>query len=304
MTERIRHPSNVIVARKDQPLVAVGLMLTAMAFFAGTTLIAKALGTGALGPELHPMQVSHGRFLFAFLLIASVVAIRQPSLTRPDVKLHLARTSSGWLGITLMFAAAALIPLSDATAISFLNPVFAMVFAIPLLGERVGPWRWLAAAIAFTGAVVLLRPGAGVIQAGALLALMAALFVGIEITLIKRLSGRERPLQILLVNNTLGTLIASAAVLFVWQTPEPQQWAGLAAIGALMACAQGCYVQAMARAEASFIAPFSYSALVFVVIYDAIVFGARPDTTSFAGAGIIITGALILAWREGRRVRT
>ncbi len=291
-------------ARKDQPLLAVGLMLAAMAFFAATTLIAKALGTGALGPEMHPMQVSHGRFLFALVVIALVVAIRRPVLTRPDAKLHLGRTTFGWLGVTLMFAAAALIPLSDATAISFLNPVFAMVFAIPLLGERVGPWRWMAAAIALAGAVILLRPGAGVIQAGALLALIAAVCIGFEITLIKLLSGRERPIQILLVNNTLGTLIATIAALFVWQTPTGPQWAALAAIGGLMACAQGCYVQAMARAEASYIAPFSYSALVFVVIYDAFVFGARPDATSFAGAGIIIAGALILAWRESRRVRT
>lgn len=274
-----------------------------MAFFAGTTLIAKALGTGVLGPELHPLQVSHGRFLFAFLLIASVVTIRRPSLTRPDLKLHLGRSTFGWLGITMMFAAAALIPLSDATAISFLNPVFAMGFAILLLGERVGPWRWMAAGIAFAGAVVLLRPGTGVIQPGALLALAAALCIGFEITLIKLLSGQERPLQILLVNNALGMAIATVAVVLVWQTPEPRQWVGLAAIGALMACAQGCYVQAMARTEASFIAPFSYSALVFVVIYDAIVFGVLPDATSFAGAGIIVTGALILAWREGRRVR-
>lgn len=285
-------------------MVAVGLMLMAMAFFAATTLIAKALGTGALGPDMHAMQVSHGRFLFAFIVIAATVAIRRPRLSRPHVALHLGRTSFGWIGVTLMFAAAALIPLSDATAISFLNPVFAMVFAIPLLGERVGRWRWLAAAIAFAGALVLLRPGAGVVQAGAILALIAAVFIGIEITLIKRLAGKERPLQILLINNTLGTLIASGAVLFVWQVPTAAQWAALASIGTLMACAQGCYVQAMARAEASFIAPFSYSALVFVVIYDAVVFGARPDATSYLGAGIIIAGALLLAWREAVRLRT
>ena len=64
------------------------------------------------------------------------------------------------IGVTLMFAAAVYIPLSDATAISFLNPVFAMIFAIPFLGERVGKWRWIAAAISITGAIILLRPGA------------------------------------------------------------------------------------------------------------------------------------------------
>jgi drug/metabolite transporter (DMT)-like permease len=72
----------------------------------------------------------------------------RPRLTRPDWPTHTIRVLCGWSGVTLMFAAAAMIPLADATAISFLNPVFCMILAIPLLGERIGPWRWLAAAIA------------------------------------------------------------------------------------------------------------------------------------------------------------
>ncbi|MEO1706062.1 MAG: EamA family transporter, partial [Pseudomonadota bacterium] len=60
-----------------------------------------------------------------------------------------------------MFASVAYIPLADATAISFLNPVFGMILAIPLLGERVGKWRWLAAAIALRRqeAVFRMQPG-------------------------------------------------------------------------------------------------------------------------------------------------
>ncbi|MEX3016449.1 DMT family transporter [Gymnodinialimonas hymeniacidonis] len=273
-------------------------MLCATAFIAATTLIAKALGTDALGPALHPFQVTFGRFLFAWLAIGSFVAATRPLFTKPHLGLHIGRTLCGATGVTLMFAAAAAIPLADATAISFLNPVFGMILAIPLLGEKVGKWRWLAAAIAFAGALILIRPGAGSLQVGALLALGAAIVLGLELTFIKRLAGRERPVQILFLNNTLGLLIISFVVIAVWQSPTPVQWAGLAALGLCMAAAQACFVNSMARADASFVTPFSYLTLVFAALYDLIIFNVIPTRLSITGAGIIIAGAALLAWRE------
>lgn len=275
-------------------------MICATAFLAATTLIAKALGTDALGPALHPMQVSFGRFLFAWLVFSMAIAILRPALTRPDFPTHALRTACGWGGVTLMFGAAAAIPLSDATAISFLNPVLAMILAIPLLGERVGKWRWLAAAIALAGAMILIRPGTEAVQPGAFLALGAALALGLELIFMKRLSGRERPLQILIVNNSIGLGIAALAAVWVWQQPTPAQWAGMAGIGLLMACAQMFFINALARADTSFITPFSYLTLVFAAVYDAALFGVIPTPVSMLGAATIIAGAALLAWREAR----
>lgn len=292
-------PSHVPV--RAAPALAATLMLSATAFIAATTLLAKALGTEALGAPLHPLQISQGRFVFAFLGLLAVAALRPPKRTKIHWRLHLARTTCGWIGVTCMFAAVAFIPLGDATAISFLNPVFAMLLAIPLLGERVGPWRWAAAVIALIGALILLRPGAGAIQIGALIALAAAVIMGLEVILIKRLSGREPAFQILLVNNMIGLGIATLAALAVWAPPTGAQWGALIGLGLLMACAQGCFLNAMARAEASFVVPFSYATLVFAAIYDFGVFGVRPDIVSILGAGTILGGAALLAWREGRR---
>ena len=282
------------------PRIAIALMLTATAFIAATTLLAKAIGNGSLGAPLHPMQVSHGRFLFAFLAIGGMAALRRPSIGRPALGLHLGRTSLGWAGVTLMFAAAAQMPLADATAISFLNPVFAMVLAIFFLGERVGRVRWTAAAIALVGAVILLRPTPAAFQPAALLALAAAVMLGAEVIFIKRLSGREPPFQILLVNNAIGLVIASIAVLWVWTPPTATQWVALMGIGGIMAAAQACFVNAMARAEASFIVPFSYATLIFSALYDGAVFARWPDAVSVVGASVILSGAGLLAWREAR----
>ena len=285
---------------KPNPPLAVILILTATAFIAGTMLLAKLIGTGALGDPLHPLQISHGRFMFAFMTIGTAALILRPRVTRPDLRIHVGRTLFGWGGVTCMFAAVAFIPMSDATAISFLNPVFGMLLAIPLLGERVGPWRWLAAAMALIGALILLRPGPDTFQVAALIALAAALLMGMELIFIKKLADREAPLQILLINNALGLGISSLAVLPVWGMPTGPQWAALIGIGVLMAAAQTCFINAMARADASFVTPFSYVTLFFAAIYDLIVFDVWPDWVSWTGACVILAGAALLAWREGR----
>jgi drug/metabolite transporter (DMT)-like permease len=282
------------------PVLAAALILLATAFIAATTLLAKALGTDQLGAPLHPLQISHGRFLFAFLAIGSISILLRPKLTRSHMGLHFARTLFGWMGVTLMFASVAYIPLTDATAIAFLNPVFCMMLAIPLLGERVGRIRWAAAAIALAGALILLRPTPQSFQPAALLALGAALVMGMELIFIKKLAGRESPTQILLLNNAIGVFIASVAVFPVWQTPSPDQWLALAGLGVMMACAQTCFVNGMARADASFLAPFSYATLIFAAIYDFAWFGIIPDAITGLGAGIIVAGAILLALREGR----
>lgn len=279
---------------------AAGLMLLASAFIAASTLCAKLVQSDALGPGLPPTMATAGRFAFAFLGVAVVSAVMRPRITRPHWRLHILRTMMGGIGVTLMFAAIAAIPLADATAISFLNPVFAMLFAIVFLGERVGPWRWLAAAISLLGAMILLRPGAGAIQLGALLALGAAMIFGIEITVIKRLSALERPLPILLVNNALGTVVFGAIALANWAVPTPAQWLGLAGVGFAMGSAQACYINGLRRADASFAVPFTYAVLIFAVLWDLVVFGLVPDAISYAGIATILAGAALLAWRETR----
>jgi drug/metabolite transporter (DMT)-like permease len=278
-------------------------MVAAAALIAGTTLLAKALGTVALGTPLHPFQITFGRFLFAAIAVAAVVAFLRPRIDAARWPLHLGRVLCGWAGVTLMFAAVATIPLVEATAISFLNPIVAMALAVPLLGERVGPIRWMAAAIAVAGALLLLRPGGGVIAPGALLALGAALALGTEVLFIKRLTRTETTLAILAFSNGIGLVISSGTAATVWQAPSPGQWGAMAGLGLAMAAAQLCFASSLARAEASFVTPFGYLTLVFAGLYDAVLFGIVPDAVGWAGAGMIVAGAALLAWREGRAAR-
>ncbi len=285
---------------EHNPRLAIALMITATVFIATSTLMAKLASDPRFGTPLNPLQISHGRFIFAFALISSAFIALRGRISKPNLKMHTLRSALGWGGVTLMFTAVAYIPMADATAISFLNPVFAMVLAVPLLGEKVGRIRWGAAAIAFIGALILLRPSPQSFEFGALFALAAAVFLGAEIIVIKRLSALEGPLQILLVNNAIGLTLSSLAVIAVWQPPTLAQWGILAGVGFSMAIAQTFFINAVKRAEASFIAPFSFFTLVFAAGFDAAIFSKWPDAITLLGAAIILTGAGILAWRQGQ----
>lgn len=282
--------------------VAVALMMAACALTAATTLIAKLLGPAAAGEAaLHPIQVTTGRFIFAFLALLPVLAWQRIDFRDTAWGNHVMRVLLAWAGVTCLFAASATMRLADATAISFLNPVVAMILSIPLLGEKVGPWRWGGAAVAFAGVVLIAQPGTDAFQPVALIALLAAFFLGCEVIFIKRLTDREPALRMLLIANGIGMLLSLAAVGFVWRWPTLQQWGLLAVLGLVMVIVQALFIQAMRRGDASFVTPFFYTTLIFAGFYDFVAFGVLPTFAGWIGAGLIVTGALVVAWRE--RVR-
>ncbi len=289
-------------ARRTSQFARAGLMmLGASALIAITSLLAKALGRGTTGPALHPFQISAGRFFFALLVFSMVGAWLRPTFAGAAWATHLGRSLFGWAGVSCMFAAASRMPLAEATALTFLSPIATMALAIPLLREPSVSLRWIAAGISIIGALILVRPGLATFQPAALIALASALLMGCEIILIKLLSGREPPMRILLINNTMGTLIAVTAATFVWIAPSPTQWGMLALLGATMAASQTLFLQAMKSADAGYAILFSYSTLVFAAVYDFALFGDWPDLASQIGMAIIVAGAMVLALRTGRR---
>ena len=271
-------------------------MIFVSLFIGGTTMIAKVLGTDLLGKPLNPMQISHSRFLFAFILIFLFFLKTKSKIIQTNYKLHFIRSFCGWIGITILFGTSILIPVSDATALIFINPIFTMIFAIPLLGETVKTTKWFAVAITFIGAIVLIRPENNLleIQFIYILLIFGALALGLESIFIKILTIEEKPKQILLINNGIGLMISSIPIYFIWISPNIKQILALFFVGALMLCAQICFIQAMKRSEAHFVAPFFYFTLIFVCIYDFFIFQILPDKISIIGTTLIIVGGIIL----------
>ncbi|MEM9716222.1 MAG: DMT family transporter [Pseudomonadota bacterium] len=274
---------------------AVPVALLSTAFFAATMLLAKVIGATGMSP----FQISAGRFQFALMTLLIYSAIRPAEFpTFKDVPwvLHIARSCCGWLGVTCMFAAAVWMPLGEATAISFLNPLIAMVLAAVVLKEGFTFSKYSAGIMGLIGASLILRPGMEAFQPAAIFALGAATFLGIEAVLIKQLSDREPILRILLINNMIGTLIASTVALFFWQAPTPDIWALLVLLGVIMVSGQALFTRGMKWGEASQIAPILYAVLAFAALYDFLYFGEIPVFWSILGAALIVISALLLSF--------
>ena len=287
--------------RRLQPTTrSILLVLISVSLFAFLSLVAKLLGTDVLGPALHPIQVSAARFIVALLFLFGVFAMRPVHFRQVPWGLHLRRGISGWCGVTCLFAAAILIPLADATAISFLSIIVTMVLSVIMLKETAGPRRWAAAALALAGALLITRPGTGAFQPAALIGLLAAIFIGFEIIFIKQLSGREPLLRILIINNLIGATISLIVIGFVWQAPSPQQWLLILLIGFLMLGVQASNILAMRLGDASFVAPFWLATPAFAAIYDYLVFSQTINLPSGLGILLIIGGGVFISWREAR----
>lgn len=278
--------------------VALLFMVCASAAIAASSLVAKGLGGAWAGP-LHPIQVTAGRFWGALPVLIALALLNTSrmrfSLSDVPWRLHLARTTCSGTGAVCMFAAAARMPLGEATAISFLSPIITMALAIPLLGERVWPRHWLTAGLSLLGMIILIRPGTEAFQPAALLALAAAALFGIESIFIKRLTQRDMPLRILLVNNMMGAVLVTPFALLVW-TPAPMTTLGLMGlVGVAMVAGQACYLQALTRAPVSRVAPAFYLTLCFAALYDAAAFGVVPTAVAGLGAAFIVAGAVLLS---------
>ena len=279
---------------KQNTVTSVLFMISASLLIAGTTILAKILGTTTLGPPINPMQISNARFFFAFILILLFFITTKSKIIKPNYKVHLGRSVCGWIGISILFGASSIIPITDATAIIFTNPIFTMLLAIVLLGEKVKPIKWIAVIITFWGALILIRPENNIInhQFIIIILIIGAFVLGLESVFIKMLTLKENPKQILLINNSIGLLISSIPICFIWITPTTLQVLAMLGIGSLMLCAQACFIQALRRSKAHFAVPYFYSTLIFVAIYDFFIFNITPDDISFIGASLIIIGGI------------
>ena len=280
---------------------SIFLMLGASFCFACAAILTKSLGTNVFGEGVHPLQIAHARFLFSFILLVSFWYIFKPKVKFSNVKLHLFRSIFGWLGVSILFTSILYIPVSDATALTFLNPIFAMIFAVLIFKEKVGLIRWGAALFSFSGGLLLLRPSLDLsVDPVALLCLFGALIMGLEIICIKILSGKDSVFTILILNNCFAMCIGTLVVPFFFVLPGFLESIVLLTIGIFMLTGQFCFINSLKGAETSFLMPFFYTTLIFVISLDLIIFNSLPDKISYIGAFIIILGSIIVAFREWR----
>lgn len=251
--------------------------------------------------SLHPFEAAFFRNLVgvAWMLPWFMRAGRGALHTR-RFKLHLLRAACGLSAMLCLFSAVSLIPIAEATALTFAAPLFGVAGAALVLGERVRLRRWSATLTGFAGVLIILRPGAGAISTGALAALAAAVFMAGAMLTIKSLSRSERPEAIVLYFGLLVTPLSALPAAFVWTTPPATLWPWLVVMGLAATLGQILLVRAFAAADASVVLPFDFSRLVFVAVLGALFFGEIPDLWTWLGGGVIIAATVYIAHRESR----
>jgi drug/metabolite transporter (DMT)-like permease len=231
----------------------------------------------------------------------------------PTLRLGLLRTAQPGLqivrGVVLIASSLCFVnalkwlPLADATAVNYSTPILVILLAVAFLGERMTPQRWAFVAAGFVGMLLIVRPGASMLQGAALLALAAAAFYGVYQILTRKLRGDD-PRVTLFYPALCGTIVMSVLLPFVDHAAD-MPWLHVAMLvggGILGTVGHFLFILAFNRAPASALTPFTYLQLVWAMLLGWIVFGDFPGRYSLAGMAIIAASGLLLAWHERRRM--
>jgi len=274
-------------------------MLAAAVFFAGLN---NAVRLGST--QVHVFEVVFFRNFFNLIfMLPWLMRIGLGALKTERLGLHALRSGFGLFSMFLQFSALALMPLAEATAISFSSPLFAMIGAALVVGEKVRARRWAAIAVGFLGVALVLRPGLAAISLPALMMLLGSSVVGAGFTCVKLLSRTESPNVMVFFMGLFMAPVSLIPALFVWQWPSATGWLYLVAVGTCATLAHLCFNRAFAATEASAVLPFDYLRLPLVALYAYILFGEVPDIWTWAGAGMIVAANLYIAQREAALAR-
>lgn len=298
---------------------ATALILLAMLAFALQDMVVKLVAE-----EVSLWQLQTVRSATVVVLLVAVMALAgQTARLRPGRPFWPLVRAGFMAGAYLLFyASLPMLTLSQAAAAFYVGPLFITVLAALLLGEPIGPRRVAAVCLGFLGVLLIVRPWGMEWQPWALMPLGAAFCYAMGIV-ITRWRCYDRPgLALTLVHNLLYMTIGLVGLALVPLLPLPAAaraempfllsgWLpfGLVAL-ALMLSTAGCHlvgmlssIRAYQSEQASRLAPFEYSYLAVIPLFDIAVWGVVPEPLTLAGMGLIAGGGVFVAWREGRRAR-
>ena len=274
-------------------------ILFAMMLFVGQDAVAKYLMSISYPVE----QVVWARFAFNMLFIVALFAGRLRRVARSrKYRLQMWRSALLLTTTVLFYMALNTVPLADANAIFFLSPVIVTALSMPLLGEYVGPRRWIGVAISFLGALIILRPGTEMMQASMLLALAAACTLSLLQIATRQLSRYDSPMTTLFYTALVGALVMSAVVSFYWSAPDAWGWVLFCVLGLFGAASHYAMIKAFEAAPAAVVSPFQYTVLLWAIGYGYLIYGDIPDGWTIVGATVIVVTGIWVIRQEGRKV--
>lgn len=293
--------------RRKTPLHSLPVMppvVRAALWMVGTLLAFAfmALAGRELSGEINALQILFFRSIIGLPIVIALILWYDRGLFRTrHIGTHVARNAAHFPGQFFWFLAIATIPLAEAFALEFTQPLWGTIFAVLLLGERFTRHRAIALVLGIVGALVILRPGLVEIRPGALAMLTSALAYGFAHTLTKRLADRDPALTILFYMMAIQLAIGAVPALVSWVTPSPGLWPWVAIVGLTALAAQYCLTRALALADLTVVLPMDFLRLPLIAVFGWFLYGEAVGWPVFAGAALIIAGILTSVNAERRR---
>ncbi|MBV28562.1 MAG: DMT family transporter [Alphaproteobacteria bacterium] len=271
-------------------------MLLSAGSLAGLTGIVRYMSAG-----LPPFEIAFFRSFFGFLILSPWLLRSGIGILRTKrVRLYTLRCAFGAATMLMWFSALAMVPLADAVALGFTSPLFVVIGAALFLGEIVSGKRLVATLCGFAGALIILRPGSGVLDVGAILVLLSAVTLAGANLSVKELS-RTEPVQAIVTYMVIFMVpLTLIPTLFVWQTPTPLQLVELAGLAGVATLGNYAMTRSVAVADASAVMPYDYARLPFAALIGFFIFGEVPDALTWVGAVVIIGSTLYIAVKEAQ----
>lgn len=236
-------------------------------------------------------------------LVASVVSLIILLRTEERLKIKkgslpflILRAAGGTVGLICNFYAVDHLLISDANMLNKMSPFFAILFSIFILKEKARKFDWACVALAFTGALIVIRPGFSMAAGPAFIGLCGGLGAGLAYTFVRLLGVRgERGPVIVFFFSAASTLFTLPVAVAQFQPMTVRQFLCLLATGFSAMGGQLCVTKAYTYAPAKEISVFDYSQVIFAALLGALFLGEYPDAVSFLGYAVII-GAAVLRW--------
>ncbi len=284
------------------PRLGIGLKVASALIFTGMVAMVKVLdGRYPVG------ELIFARSFFGMIPVLVMVAWQGQlavAFTTRRPWGHVSRAIVGGSAMAMWFGALARLPLPDATAISFSAPLITVALAAIILREKVRAYRWSAVIVGFFGILIILSPhlGGAVLSEeaseGAMLAFAAAVFMALAMITVRRLTSTERTSTIVVWFAAVTSLFALMTAPFGWVMPDTGDAVILVLIGLLGGVGQILLTQSYRYADASTIAPFEYTTMIWTVIVGWLVFSEIPTGEVVLGALIVIGAGVFVIYRE------
>ena len=290
--------ANTTITR-DAGSVAQGLvaMWVAVASFSIADAIAKWHGEEGFAA----VQIVFFRYFFGLIPVAMalyVAGLHQVRTNRPVA--HVFRGVLMSAALALFFWGLKYVPLAEAIAVAFTAPLFITALSVPVLGERVGPARWLAVIVGFAGMLVIVRPGAEAFKPEMLILVAGTAVFALGITYTRRLARTETVTTMFTWTTIVALAVFAPLAWWTWKLPEADHLAGFVVIGLIGGLAHYLVIVAYRNAPAAVVAPQEYMALVWGAIIGWIIWSEVPSAWTWLGAAIVAGAGGFIALRESR----